>query len=196
MTEPLRELLDRCGTGDGDAIAALVGRFRPWALNFARAILHDADLAEDAVQEAFVAALQHLDDLRDPNAFPGWLRQIIRTHGGRIVRQRREEPLENAGKVASQAEPVSRRLEREELRRHVREAIARLPDAGRQTTELFYLDERSCAEIAGLLRVPESTVRRRLHDSRQRLRNMLLGSVSESEPRPATPKLRTRKLRL
>lgn len=183
----LRDLLKRCEVGDAEAASELVCRFRQWALNFASAIMDDRDLAEDAVQEAFVTALQHLTDLREPDAFPGWFRQIIRTQAGRIMRKRRELPelqdhLPDADACSSQEH-----LQIQELRAMLRDALRLLPDAGRDTAELFYFEDMSCADISIMLGVPEGTVKRRLYDARARLRDMLLGYIQDEEPDHAEP---------
>lgn len=184
----LRELLRACEDDNGQAVAELVRRFRPWALNFASAITDDPDLAEDAVQEAFIAAVQRLPDLREPDAFPGWFRQIIRTQAGRIMRRRRElvgTPDEFG--EASYGLPQAA-IEADELRAVVRTALSSLPCAGKDAAELFYLEEMSCATISDHLGVPEGTVRRRLHDARARLRDMLLGYIRDEEPELKQPK--------
>ena len=56
MKEPLAALIERCRRREEDAMAELVSRFRNWALDLANALLDDASLAEDAVQEAFTTA--------------------------------------------------------------------------------------------------------------------------------------------
>ena len=71
------------------------------------------------------------------------------------------------------------RVERDELRRVVREALDRLPRAERDAAVRFYLEQQGCAEIARALSIPQGTVRRRLFDARARLRNMLLGYVGD-----------------
>lgn len=182
MTEPLRDLLRRCRDGEEEAIAELVRRFQPWALNFAAAVLKDRDEAEDVVQEAFLTALDRLPDLRDPDAFPAWLRQIIRTHGSRAARRRRELSLDEHAEQAGNEESALSRVRHDELARKVREAIAALPPAGREAVEMFYLDELKCSQVAEHLGVPQGTVKRRLHDARERLRAMLLGYVMDGEP--------------
>jgi len=175
MGETLSELLDRCRTGDETAVSALVRRFRPWAIALAKGILEDRDLAEDAIQEAFVTALARLDDLREPEAFAGWFRRILRTEANRILRKRREVYLEDEPLSPVGEESVRRRLHRETLQRMVREAVASLSSTQRQTAELFYLEEKTCAEIADFIRIPVGTVKRRLHDARRQLRARLAG---------------------
>ena len=176
MKEPLAALVERCRRREEDAMAELVSRFRRWALDLADALLDDASLAEDAVQEAFTTALLRLNDLRDPLAFPGWLRQIVRTQVNHLLRKRREVCLEDETRVQQGGSPMSE-PERNDLREYVREVIRGLPPVIRDTTELFYLEERSCTEIAAMLKVPQGTVKRRLHDARQRLRGILLKSL-------------------
>lgn len=183
MNEPLHQLLARCEAGDDDAIAQLVRRFRSWAIDFAAAIMEDETLAEDAVQEAFITALQRLPELREPAAFPAWLRQIVRTQAHRITRKRRELPIAKVADLSDKEPTPPETLDRQELHRKVREAVELLPPAGRQTVELFYLHERSCAEVADLLHIPQGTVKRRLHDARKRLRGMLLGHIDGSTTR-------------
>ena len=62
------------------------------------------------------------------------------------------------------------------MRVFVRDALARLPQAGRETAERFYLREHTLREIADELDLPLGTVKRRLHDARHRLRDLLIHS--------------------
>ena len=182
MTELLHELLARCQRGDEDAVETLVSRFRNYAYDLAKAILEDGHLAEDAVQEAFLAAVSRLQDLRDLDAFPGWFRQVVRTQANRIARRRRESTgAETPDRPSEELSPESC-LEQRELRQLVRQALAALPETSRETASLFYLEERHHLEVAELLQVPPGTIKRRLHDARQRLRNILLGHLAPLEP--------------
>jgi RNA polymerase sigma factor (sigma-70 family) len=181
MTEQLSDLLSRCRNGDYEACTTVVGRFRTWAHNLAWGILKDEHLAEDAVQASFLKAFDRLGDLRDPQAFPGWLRQIIRSEAIRMVRMRREKTLEDAaGRESGDLTPFDR-IELNELRDLVRKALGSLPPAGRKTAELFYLAEQDCGQIARALRVPQGTVRRRLFDVRRKLRGVLQDYMNAQE---------------
>ncbi len=188
MSDDLDSLLSRCKVGDERAVSELVQRHRPWALKAASGIVHDAGLAEDVVQEAFVAALQRLDSLRSPQAFRSWFRRIVRTHATRMLRKRREASLDDDNAVPHDGPSPGQIVERAEAAERVTGALAALPPKGRRTAELFYLDELSCSEIAGTLSVPVGTVKRRLHDARHRMRDMLLGHVAEPVPdEPSVP---------
>jgi len=184
VTELLHELLARCRRGDEDAVETLVSRFHNYAYDLAKALLGDRHLAEDAVQEAFLAAISRLQDIREPRAFPGWFRQVVRTQANRIARRRRESTGAETPELPSGDPPPESRLEQRELRELVRHALAALPEKSRETATLFYLEERHHLEVAELLQVPPGTVKRRLHDARQRLRDILLGYLAPIEPAP------------
>lgn len=184
MTELLDELLARCRRGDQDAVAVLVKRFANYVLDLAAALLSDQHLAEDAMQAAFVTALTRLEQLRTPAAFPGWLRQIVRTEANRILRHRRETSGEAHADPISDTPSPAQQLLQEERRQQVRDAVAALPPATRDAAQLFYLDEMKCSHVADRLGIPEGTAKRRLHDARKRLRDALLGQIA---PPPQEP---------
>ena len=179
MAELLAELLERCRNGDESAYPIIVKRFQNKALDLAEAILTDKHLAEDAVQEAFMTAFNKLHQLRRPEAFPGWFRQIVRTEARRITRKKNKQSNNAIQEKDAELSPTAT-AELMELKKIVRQALKELPQGSRQTTELFYLDERSYIEVAQILDVPTGTVKSRLHDARQRLRNILLGYVEET----------------
>lgn len=188
VAEILAELLARCRRGEQEAVARLVGQFAPPAADLARAILHDRHLAEDAVQAAFMTALARLDQLRQPEAFAAWLRQIVRTQAHRILRTRHDRPAERITDGPAPDATPDERLQQCEVRALVRRALAQVSPIGRQAAELYYFEQRSQAQIAHLLNVPEGTVKRRLHDARAQLRDILLGYFAEPPPAgPAAP---------
>src|SRR5579871_6612357 len=82
------------------AFNALVQRFQDLAFACAYAVLGDFQLAEDAAQEAFITAWHHLDQLRTPEAFPGWLKRIVLTHCNRFTRGKRLETVSLAAAAA------------------------------------------------------------------------------------------------
>lgn len=177
MSVVLTELLECCRKGENEAIATLIERFQAWALDFATASLHDTSLTEDAVQEAFVTALQRLPELRNSAAFPGWFRQILRTQINRINRKRCEEQLPEGFEPSSKQISPGQYVQQTELRHQVQKALKGLSSTEYEAVELFYLHEHSYAEISDILQIPKGTVKRRLHDARKRLRGMLLGAL-------------------
>src|SRR5258708_39095141 len=84
----LTGLIAQVKLGDKRAYEPIVRRFQDMAVAYGYAALGDWQLAEDAAQEAFIAAYCNLPDLRDPDAFPGWFRRIVIKHVDRIRRRR------------------------------------------------------------------------------------------------------------
>ncbi len=181
MAELLAELLERCKKGERGAMELLVRRYRDGAYALARALSGDEHLAEDAVQEAFVEAFSRLGQLRDPDAFAGWLRRIVRTRVGRIIRKRRERLSEMAMDGAARGDGPGEAAATNEMAGLVRQSIDGLSAANRETARLYYLDELDQTTVADRLGVPEGTVRRRLHDSRRQLREMLMWYFEDGE---------------
>lgn len=94
--EDFVHLVHDAQTGSPEAFGLLVARFQNMAYAYAYAVLSDTDLAQDVVQEAFVEAYQALPALREPFAFPAWLKRIIYKHCDRITRRKQHPtiPLE------------------------------------------------------------------------------------------------------
>ncbi|MFC1601104.1 bifunctional nuclease domain-containing protein [Candidatus Sumerlaeota bacterium] len=185
--------LERAQDGDLDAFGAVVREFQDMAVGYAFSILRDFGLAEDAAQEAFIQVYRDLASLREPKAFPSWLRRIVFKQCDRLTRGRRVPtvPLDGAaaqssGALASPEPDPAQTAERRELREAVLAAIRALPDHERAAVTLFYINGYSQAEVGEFLEVPVSTVKNRLHSAREKLRQgtkaMAKNSLTQSKP--------------
>ena len=83
------ELVDRARRGDREAFSVLAGGAVDRLYAIARMILRDADLAEDATQEALVRAWRDLPTLRDVERFDAWLYRLIAHACADVGRHRR-----------------------------------------------------------------------------------------------------------
>ena len=185
-TDNLKERVLQAQQGDMAAFSALVRRYQAMAVAYAYAVLGDFHLAEDAAQEAFVDAHRLLGDLRQAEAFPGWLKRIVFKHCDRLSRRRpRAVGLEGAAEPLAAGDPAQA-LERSETRRQVLRAVGALPPAQRQVVSLFYIQRYPQNEIAAFLELPLTTVKKRLHDARRTLKERMLQMVSDTlgENRP------------
>lgn len=141
--------------------------------------------AEDVLQEICLAAFRHRDSLRDPASFRPWICQIARNH---IRDYYRAAGTEEACLI----ELHHRRniIGRDTVPLLVRETLSSLPPSDRQILLLYYFDERSVAEIAGLLAVPEGTVKSRLYHARERFRKLYpynkTGETTMKQPKTDT----------
>lgn len=150
------------------------------AVAYAMSVLRDYDLAADAAQEAFFDVYRNLPALREPRAFPAWLRTIVYKHCDRITRRKRhaQVELDAALHMASPGPSPDEELAKREIQRSVREAIERLPDSEQEVVLLFYMGDRSHAEIGEFLGVTPNTVKTRLYSARRRLRAQM-GDIEE-----------------
>ena len=160
---------------DEVALAELYDRFGRVALGLARRILRDDGLAEDAVQDAFLAAWRSAARfIPERGKASTWILTLVHRRSVDLVRReerRRTEPLDNAPEGAAGAadELASLRFERE----RVRAALRRLPDQQREALELAYYGGYTQAELAERLGEPLGTIKSRMFAGLARLRELL-----------------------
>lgn len=166
--------------GDLDAFTRLVERYASLAAAVALARTGRPQIAEEVAQEAFLEAWRSLPSLRDPAAFPAWLRRVVVKHADRVTRRKRHDTSSLERVVAaSGADPEADAAAAAE-RRGVLRALAELPPHQREVCALFYLSDRSQAEIADLLGLSIAATKKRLHDARRRLHPILEDPVTWS----------------
>src|SRR4051794_15761008 len=158
------ESIERATQGDVASFTELVGRYQGMAFGYALSLLRDFHLAQDATQEAFVAAYFGLATLDDPGKFPSWLRGIVRHQCARFLRRRQVATvtLDTAQTVMGREPPPDCQIEERDGVAAILAAIDALPETLRAVTILFYLEERSQREIAAFLALPVTTVNNRL----------------------------------
>lgn len=171
MDAELIQQLRQAADGDVQAFSYVATAFRDKALAWAREVTGSSHAAEDAAQEALMVAFTQLHTLREPGAFPGWLRTLARTAAMRQARRRRPDTVEAPEREDAAADPVVAA----EVRQAVRGAVLELSAAQQQVIERFYLQGQKIEQIAIALGLPAGTVKRRLHDAREKLRVRLAG---------------------
>ncbi len=164
------------------AFDQLVLRFQDMAVATAYGWLRDPQQAEDAAQEAFVEVVRNLDRLEEPAAFPGFLRTVVRKHCDRRTRGRKlEVPVAEPGSTAAAPAPIAdAALAAAEERAQVRAALEGLPAGERLVVALHYLAGLTQTEVATWLELPLSTVKKRLHSARGRLRDTMETLMQET----------------
>ncbi len=151
-------------TWRGPLVGLVAGWGAPWT--------DAAELAQDALVEAYLGADRLRGDATDPAVMGPWLRGIARHLfvGWRRRRtRRREEPLADLEPAAPGRFEHAGDARAEELAR----ALERLPEKHRVVLYLRYLEDSGVREIAALLGLPESTVEGRLYRARRALRDHL-----------------------
>ncbi|MHC4574106.1 MAG: RNA polymerase sigma factor [Planctomycetota bacterium] len=167
-----QDVVERARRREPAAIAELYRRYWRAARAAAYGVTGDLDLAEDAASEAFRAALEGLQELRDTQRFGPWLRTIVVRTVGRLKAAKSKENEVEMQKLPDALSPApSVHLEQRELMALIHEAVRNLSEALREAMSLFYFEGYSVEEAARFLNVPEGTLKRRLHEGRRRLRD-------------------------
>jgi RNA polymerase sigma-70 factor (ECF subfamily) len=168
------DLVTQVRLGDRGAADQLLQRYLRSCRAVALAVTGNEADADDVCQDAFVAAIERIDDCRDPARFGGWLLRIVRNRARNALRHHRvraAEPLDEM--AADTAYSAAAEAERNELRERLVAGLAQLPEAHREVVLLHDLEGWKHDEIAGLLGLPSGTVRSHLHHARKRLRGIL-----------------------
>ncbi|HEV8459452.1 MAG TPA: sigma-70 family RNA polymerase sigma factor [Gaiellaceae bacterium] len=175
MAETDEELLAAIARGDERALGELYDRLGGVAYRLAVRVLRDPALAQDAVQDAFLAVWRTaaaFDPARGKAST--WLLTLVHRRAVDVVRRedrRRAEPLDDAPVAAGDA--VDESAEVREERRRVQAALAQLPPDQREALELAYYGGLSQSELAERLGVPLGTVKSRMFTGLSKLRDLL-----------------------
>ena len=168
-------LLARYRKGDRDAFAELVVRYQRPLYNAALWIVRKPEDASDVTQNVFLRVAERLDEYDPKYRFFSWIYRIAVNESLNLLRRsgRDEELDEDADFPAGEsANPEWQFGEMQESRR-IRTALASLAANDRMVLMLRHFSEFSYEEIAQILDVPEKTVKSRLYEARQRLRELL-----------------------
>jgi RNA polymerase sigma-70 factor (ECF subfamily) len=177
-------LLKALQSGQQDAIAALYDRYSGMAYGLAYRITGDATLAEDVVQEAFVALWKQARRF-DPERgqVRSWLMTIVHHRGVDAVRRRSsraERALPDGAEEFIAAQPRPDELAEWMLDAEaVREAAKQVPEEQRKTIEMAYFMGMTHVEIAERMDVPLGTVKSRLRIGLEKMREYLRPRVLE-----------------
>jgi RNA polymerase sigma-70 factor (ECF subfamily) len=165
---PVGELVRRARRGEPRAFDELARRHLRAAYAVALAVLGRPSDAEDVAQEAFLVAIERLDQCREPDRFSGWLVEIVRTRALNALarRGRREGPEAPEVAVPDGAADVG-------LRARLLDALAALSPVQREVVLLHDLEGWTHAEIAGALGLSEVNCRQHLFTARRALRGGL-----------------------
>lgn len=159
------------------ALEALITCTEKACYGLAYSVLGDADLARDALQEAYFLVYQRIGQLREPAAVKGWLFRIVNHCCHDIHRRRGKEQgtdfeerqaLQQQGDLA---EDVTRQQK-------IRATFERLPEIDRTAIALREVAALSYEEMSRVLGIPLGTVRSRLAKARKRFIDIYKGGAS------------------
>lgn len=175
-----QELVSGVLGGRTEDFRQLVDRHQVSVFRFAVALVGNREEAEDATQEAFLAAfvnLSHYDSSR--SAFSTWLFVITRNHCLNLLKRNRPVALNEPDSVIDvrSADPV----DRQELLQQLNRALAALPVEQRTAFILAEIEQLPYAEIAQIEGASLGTVKSRINRAKHRLQRLLEPIIRESK---------------
>lgn len=167
--------------GDIGAFDTLAQRYRPAVVRVAQGIV-GAEWAEDVAQEALLAAFKALPELEEPRKFAAWLHTITRYKAFRFSQRERhvnQHRVELDQRLLQHLASLSRPIlnQPSERETEVKQAIERLPPAYALVITLRYYDRMPVKRIAEFLNLPLTTVKWRLHQGKQWLKQFMQHSA-------------------
>lgn len=180
-------LIQSARKGDLDSFNRLILAYQDLAFNVAYRMLADEDLAEDAVQNAFISAYNNLSAFRG-GSFKAWVMRMV-TNGcyDELRRQKRrptaplepvnedEEEYDSAPWLASDDPSAETTLEQAELEHALQHCLEQLPVDFRAVVVLVDVEGLDYAEVSQSVRTPLGTIKSRLARARLKLRDCLQG---------------------
>jgi len=181
------ELVVRLREGDEAAFASLVAMYQTRLLRLAGSVVGSRSVAEEVVQDTWLAVVRGVDRFEGRSSFKTWLFHILlnraRTTAGREHRSTLlpegdfDDRFDGTGAWATPPVPwsdqVDDRLVAERLAQRVREVLPSLPDTQRQVVVLRDIEGLAAAEVSELLGLTDGNQRVLLHRARARIREQI-----------------------
>ena len=174
----IANLVNRAKTGNSDAFAELYAATFQKEYRFAYNYLKDEYLAQDALQETYILALKNLHKLKDSKLFVSWLNQINFRTCFNMHRKQNRYDMEindynnintNSANVHNPEDQVVRVDEQE----YIMKKILDLPYTEGQVIIMKYYQDMKLEDIAQVMEISRSTVKRYLNSGREKLGELL-----------------------
>ncbi|MBC7195922.1 MAG: sigma-70 family RNA polymerase sigma factor [Deferribacterales bacterium] len=177
------QIIEKVLAGKSELFELLVIKYQQQLFSTLINITKDYNMAEEFVQDAFVKAFEKLEMLKNRDQFYAWIKRIAINNAfmhfeknRRIVDVDRDTDENNESffdRVSDYSNPEEELLT-DEMRKYVRKFVDALPDKLRAVIILREVEDFSYEEIAEMLNIPIGTVRSRLFNARQFIKQRLI----------------------
>jgi len=165
----LRASLD----GDTGAWGEMISRYKDAVFGLCLGFLRNRADAEDVAHDAFIRAYVNLRRFHLDKRFSTWLFTIAANLCRNRLRYRKNHPVaELPDQIKGGSDPAGD-VAREDRQTKVREALGRLPYGYRAPLVLRFYNDLAYQEIAGILSIPEGTVKTRIHRGKAMLKQLM-----------------------
>ncbi len=191
------ELVHRAQAGELDAFEALTTRYEQRVFSLAMRMLRQEQDAEDVTQQTFLSALENLKGFRGEAGFATWLLRIATHAALKIIRKRQgletvsldatiesvdgAEAIPHPEYIADWRQSPEQLVEKNEIRRLLDEALARLDEKHRLVFLLRDVEGLSIKETADTLGLSEANIKVRLLRARLQLREQLTRTLGDPD---------------
>ncbi len=177
MDDPLPVLVQRVLSGDVDAFATMVARFRPRFGRYALRMVGTREDAEEALQDALVRIYRGLGACREPAQVEAWaFRILVNRCRTALTRSSRRDRHVLTGDFAAAANGVDHPADAAAWREEIQRALDRLPRAQREAFLLRHVEGFSYGEMAAMTGAGVSALKMRVLRACESLRAELDGA--------------------
>lgn len=152
---------------DKERYVELVERYEEKLMRYSTYLLHDNEKAADVVQESFIKAYVNLNSFNPQKKFSSWIYRIVHNEAMNAIKKYyKESPMSEKIDYKSDTN-IEEELTKKEVIEEAQGCLAKLPILYREPLALFYLDDKSYADISDILRIPMGTVATRVNRAKK-----------------------------
>jgi len=168
-------LIARIAGGDRLAMQVLFTRHQVRVYRFVLRLVRNEAAAEDLISEVFLDVWRQAGKFEGRSAVTTWMLSIARFKALSALRRRPEEELddETAEQIEDHADDPEVALAKKDKGAVLRQCLSKLSAEHREIVDLVYYHEKSVEEVAGIVGIPEATVKTRMFYARKKLSELL-----------------------
>ncbi len=168
-------LIARIAAGDRLAMQVLFARHHVRVYRFVLRLVRNEATAEDLISEVFLDVWRQAGKFEGRSAVSTWMLSIARFKALSALRRRPEQELddETAEQIEDQSDDPEMALAKKDKGALLRQALSKLSNEHREIVDLVYYHEKSVEEVAGIVGIPEATVKTRMFYARKKLSELL-----------------------
>jgi RNA polymerase sigma-70 factor (ECF subfamily) len=168
-------LIARIASGDRLAMQVFYGRHHVRVYRFALRLVRNEQVAEDLISDVFLDVWRQAGKFEGRSAVSTWLLAITRFKALSGLRKRKDAELddETAASIEDASDDPEVAMQKKDTGEALRTCLGALSREHREIVDLVYYHEKSVEEVAGIVGIPENTVKTRLFYARKRLAELL-----------------------
>jgi RNA polymerase sigma-70 factor (ECF subfamily) len=168
-------LIGRIAGGDRLAMQVLFARHHVRVYRFVLRLVRNESTAEDLISDVFLDVWRQAGKFEGRAAVSTWMLSIARFKALSALRRRTEVELddETASAIEDEADDPEEALAKKDTGAALRRCLSRLSAEHREIVDLVYYHEKSVAEVASIVGIPEATVKTRMFYARKKLSELL-----------------------